>query len=203
MLVLGDSLALGTGARDPENGVTFRIYRTLARERPGAEVTDVAIGGARAADVLRLEIPRLPTRADLVLLIAGGNDVVRETSPVAFAASYRATVAAIRARYPHAAIVLGGIPDVGVSPLFAGDSARTSGRAYMLDRIVRAEATRAHLGFIDLFGASRQARGDAAFLSEDQFHPSDRGYEILAARAMPPVRAALARRPKADRPRAQ
>jgi lysophospholipase L1-like esterase len=196
IVVLGDSLALGTGATDPANGLTFRIYRALAAGRPGSEITNFAIGGTRASDVRRLEVGSLdPHATDLVLLIAGGNDVVRRTPPVAFERAYRGLLAAIRARVPRATVVAFGVPDVARSPLFADSRAKTEALSRADDAAVKRAAADGGAAFVDLFDYTSRDAASAEFFSSDDFHPSDAGYARLAEFALPRVAGALARRP--------
>jgi lysophospholipase L1-like esterase len=194
MTVLGDSLALGTGASDPANGFAFRIYRAILATRPGSEVTNDAIGGSRVADVTRLQVPELDPRADLVLLIVGGNDVVRRTSPRQFESDYAHLLAAVRARAPHAALVACGVPDVARSPLFADSYAKTEALARADDRAVRANAQTYGAAYVDLFTMTRARGRNPDFFSADDFHPSDAGYAQLERVTLPLVVRALARK---------
>jgi len=191
MSVLGDSLALGTGASDPTNAVAFRIYRALLAERPGSEVTNEAIGGSRVADVTRLQVPALDPRADLVLVIVGGNDVVRRTSAKQFANDYARLLDAVRRRAPHAAIVACGVPDVARSPLFADSYRKTEALARADDSAVRVAARANGAAFADLFSLTRARGTNADFFSADDFHPSDTGYAQLESATLPAVRRAL------------
>ncbi|HYW52808.1 MAG TPA: SGNH/GDSL hydrolase family protein [Dongiaceae bacterium] len=197
IVALGDSLALGTGASAPRNGFIFRAYLRVLARRPGSRIDSYAIGGSTAADVLRLQVPRLAgTRADAVVICAGGNDVVHRVEPERFRATYARLLARVRALQPRAAIVCCGVPDVGASPLFTGfdgDAVTRLSRAD--DAAVRELARRAHASFADLFAAIER-RGDAnRYLSDDRFHPSDAGYEQLAEMLTPVLLRALAVRP--------
>jgi lysophospholipase L1-like esterase len=198
MTVLGDSLAFGTGASDPKNALAFRVYRAILAQRPGSEVTNDAIGGTRAADVTRLEVPQVEARTDLVLVIVGGNDVVRRTSPGEFATDYGRLLAAIRARAPHAVIVACGVPDVARSPLFADSYATTETLARTDDAAVRAATRTYGAAYVDLFSATKAEGTNPDFFSSDDFHPSDAGYAQLARVALPVVLHALADRGAAN-----
>jgi len=191
--VLGDSLAFGTGASEPTGGFAFRLYESIERERPGSEITNDAIGGTTIADVLRLEGARLHgTHPDLVILCVGGNDVVRRTDPRAFARSYTQLVDAIRREVPQAKLVLFGVPNVAISPLFADFDARAIALFSLQDdAAVRANAARTGAGFVDLFALSQSAKDRPGFFSSDQFHPSDDGHERIATRALPTIERAL------------
>ncbi len=195
LAVLGDSLAFGTGAGDSSGGFAFRIYRSLALARPGSEITNTAIGGSTAADVLRLQTGRLHERRfDLVLLCVGGNDVVRGTPTAVFAREYRGLLSVIRRTAPAAALVAVGVPDVSISPLFADHAVAVRRLAQADDEAARTAANAAGAAYVDLFNFTRRVRDPAVFLSADRFHPSDSGHAQIAAQALPVVEAELARR---------
>lgn len=185
--VLGDSLALGTGALRADGGFIFRAYRALLATRPGSTVDNVAIGGATVADVVRLQVARLTgTHYDVVVVCVGGNDVVRFTPAQTFARTYATLLARIAQTAPGARIVCCGVPDVSVSPIFTGDFAVIREAAMANDRAVRGAAKAAGAAFVDLFAVSRSKRDAERFLGRDRFHPSDAGYKLLAA-ALEPV----------------
>jgi len=191
--VLGDSLALGTGASDTSRGFAFDLYRGVLARRPGSEITNVAIGGSIAADVLRLQAGRLRERhADCVIVCVGGNDVARGVDPAAFARSYNALLAAVRRAAPHAAIIALGVPDVSISPLFADHAALIRALARKDDRAVRDAAAAHGAMYVDLFAVTRRVRDPATFLSADRFHPSDAGHAVIAAAVRPMLDRAIA-----------
>jgi len=202
LAVLGDSLAFGAGAGDTSGGFAFRVYRAIAGARPGSEITNAAIGGSTAADVLRLQVARLRERRfDVVILCVGGNDVVRDVPSAAFSRTYGRLVAAVRAAAPGAALVAVGVPDVSISPLFADHAAAIRKLAQADDRAARDAAVANGAHYIDLFALTRRARETPGFLSQDRFHPSDEGHAQIAALALPVVEAALwsKRKEKSDR----
>src|ERR1700682_3551699 len=59
IIALGDSLPFGTGASSPANGFIFRAYLRVRGAHPGSRIDSYAMGGSTAADVLRLQVPRL------------------------------------------------------------------------------------------------------------------------------------------------
>lgn len=202
LAVLGDSLAFGTGAGDTAGGFAFRVYRAIDAARPGSEITNAAIGGSTAADVLRLQVGRLRGRRfDVVILCVGGNDVVHDVPSAAFARIYTRLVAAVRGAAPSAALVAVGVPDVSISPLFADHAAAVRARARADDRAAREAAVAAGARYVDLFALTRRARETPGFLSQDRFHPSDEGHAQIAALALPVVEAALQSKRKEKRDR--
>lgn len=192
LAVLGDSLAFGTGAGDTSGGFAFRIYRSIEAAHPGSEITNVAIGGSTAADVLRLQTARLRERRfDVVILCVGGNDVVRSVPTATFARDYRRLTLAIRRAAPQAALIAIGVPDVSISPLFADHAAAVRQLARADDRAARRAAAAIGAGYVDLFTLTQRAHDVGGFLSQDRFHPSDDGHAQIAAHALPVVEAVL------------
>src|SRR5579872_64705 len=125
ILVFGDSLALGMGASDSAHGFAFVLYRAVLARDPGAQITNVAVSGARVDDVLHEELPRAQNGAATdVWVCVGGNDVTRGTPTSRFATDYAALLAAIVRRWPGARLAVFGVPDVSRSPLFAGAANR-------------------------------------------------------------------------------
>ena len=197
LTVAGDSLALGIGASDSSHGFAFDLFRRIEARRPGSVVTDLAVGGATAADVDRLESPRVrATRPDLVLLEAGANDAVRRRTAAAFARDYARLVAHVAAASPGATLVLFNVPDVSVSPIFETGAKPALHRLVAAYNVaVAAQARRRRLRVVDLYAVSQAARSDAArWFGADLFHPSDDGHARIAAAAWPVVRDAIASR---------
>lgn len=184
--VLGDSLALGTGASRADGGFIFRAFRELLQRRPGSRIDDMAIGGATAADVLRLQTPRLAgTRYDVVIVCVGGNDVVRRTRSDDFARTYAELLRRAGALAPGARFICCGVPDVSVSPIFTDERASIAAASFQDDRHVRVAAAAAGAAFVDLYAVTRAQRNASRFLGRDRFHPSDRGYALFAGTLAP------------------
>ncbi|GAC1307356.1 MAG: SGNH/GDSL hydrolase family protein [Vulcanimicrobiaceae bacterium] len=196
LTVAGDSLALGIGASDSSRGFAFDLFERVRLARPASEVTNLAIGGATAQDVARLELPRIgETRATVVLLEVGANDVVRRHPASSFARDFRTLVDGVRAQAPAARLVLFNVPDVAISPIFEPAAKPALHRlAVAYNAIVAREARRVAAPVVDLFGFSMRATKDPArYLSADRFHPSDDGHAAIADAAWPIVRATIAR----------
>jgi lysophospholipase L1-like esterase len=195
LVVVGDSLALGTGASDSPRGFAFETYRIIDQSRPGSEITNYAIGGSTASDVVRLQVARLrERRADCVIVCVGGNDVVRAIPSAIFAAAYEELLRDVRRTVPLAALVVLGVPDVSLSPLFADRARAVRALAAADDLAVRAAAHDAGAEFVDLFALTHGRRDPGGFLSADRFHPSNEGHRLIALALLPAVRRALERR---------
>lgn len=72
VLVLGDSLGYGTGTTSSEKSVAGLV----ANHYPGAEVTNKSVNGKRTKELAE-EVKQLEGHYDLILVIIGGNDVLR------------------------------------------------------------------------------------------------------------------------------
>lgn len=71
ILILGDSTAVGTGARHSEDTIAGR----LAKDFPTADITNVALNGGLVRD-LHKQIKLVDSeRFDLIIVSVGGNDV--------------------------------------------------------------------------------------------------------------------------------
>jgi lysophospholipase L1-like esterase len=195
ILVLGDSLALATGASRADGGFIFPAFRRLLLEHPGSELDNVAIGGSTVADVLRLQAPRVAASdPDVTIVCVGANDVVRGTPPGAFARTYHALLAAIARAAPRARLICCGVPDIAASPLFSDEPALVARRSAADDAAVRAAARAAGARHVDFFTITARHIGhDEQFFSRDRFHPSDAGYALLRAALLPALKAAAGR----------
>ncbi len=191
IVALGDSLALATGASRSDGGFIFPAYRQLLATYPGSMLDNVAIGGSTAADVLRLQLPRIaPIAPDIAILCVGGNDVVRRTPREEFARTYHALVATLRTAAPRAKLICCGVPDVAVSPIFADERADVAALSAADNDVVRATAQRAGASYVDFYAITSGHGSDGRFFSRDRFHPSDAGYALLSAAFVPVLRTA-------------
>ncbi len=188
--VAGDSLALGIGASDSSRGFAFDLFRRIEGERSGSEITNLAIGGTKAEDVERLEVPRLAeTRPDVVILEVGANDAVYRRSAASFSRDFSSLVRALHRAVPHATVIIFNVPDIAVSPIFES-ATKPKLRSLVGDynRAVQAVARSIGAPIVDLYAISDRARHDTGrFFSTDLFHPSDAGHEAIAAAAWPTV----------------
>ncbi len=157
VLAFGDSLTHGTGARAAESYpavLQSLIGRRVVRAGVPGEVT--AEGLARLPGVLQATAP------DLLILIHGGNDLLRRTPQQRIAANLRAMVRLARER--AAAVVVIGVPDLG---LILGRSAGFYEQlAEELD--------------IPYDGAALPAILKQPSLKSDAIHPNAQGYRKLA-----------------------
>ena len=195
LVVLGDSTTAGVGVERAEDALPYLIAQRVAEaERRAVHVVSYGWAGARAADLVRQQLPRAiePLRAtetdsflagaDLVAIVIGSND----------------------ATHTHAARALPRQPARGPrrDPRYGAVGARGAGRhpgvprraacaeplifladqyARLLRPISRAEAERVGAAYADLArDVPPLIRGRTDVLSRDQFHPSVVGYAAWA-----------------------
>lgn len=186
MAVLGDSLAYGLGASKEEHGLAQRIFAQLRAERPGSTFANFAVPHSTMGDVLRHQVPQLHrTQADIVLLVAGANDLRYTRDAFVFARRFRHLLAAVHDAAPNAAVVAGGMPDVAqtiaVPPLLKPAIARLCAR---LNDSMRKIVAQYDDCFFDLFAyTNAPLQAHALYLCDDGYHPNDFGYREISERA--------------------
>jgi lysophospholipase L1-like esterase len=198
LLVLGDSLARGTGDESGRGwaGDVFDAYKL----RGTARMANLGVDGAESSDVRKVaETPNVRTlasSADIILLSAGGNDLSHSAtrdirSPAemadsfdkardAYAANLRAILKDLRDANPKSPIYLIGLYD----PFGMQGPEGRLGRSVILGwNSLVAETALAFPGVhvvptFDLF----DGRPDR--LSADRFHPNRKGYSLIAQRVV-------------------
>ncbi|HZZ65188.1 MAG TPA: SGNH/GDSL hydrolase family protein [Candidatus Baltobacteraceae bacterium] len=186
MVVLGDSLAFGYGASTPENGLAHRIFDALRASRPGSTYANFAVPHATMGDVLRHQVPKLHrAQADVVLLVAGANDLRYTRDRFVFARRFAHLLAAVRDAAPDAVLLAGGMPDVtqtvGVAPLLKLPIMHICAR---LNERMRSIAGQFDACFIDLFTyTNAPLKAAALYLCDDGYHPNDDGYAEISERS--------------------
>lgn len=181
-VALGDSLSEGIsdwGRGDPTIGFASVLAALLRRSSPDLEFTNLGAGGARADDVLRLQLPRVEALApDLVTLAVGANDI--PTTPVdQFARSYDALLHGLRDKVPGT-IAVATIPHFGhlLPPHYAGYRALLDERIRAFNRIIVEAVETTGVVLVDL--QDRAEVQDRQNVSADGLHPNARGYRIMA-----------------------
>ncbi len=186
LVVLGDSIAYGTGASDPADAIGPRLVRALAEDDVDAVLQVVAVPGAVSAG-LAAQL-RQVVHVDLALVIVGANDLTRLVAPVTAAALLGDTVRALRLL--GADVLAVPAPDLStvpwVPPAFQALVATASGEL----RRRQTAAVRTAGGVTVPIGEELGARFRAqpALFALDHFHPSSAGYALIAEALAPVVR---------------
>jgi lysophospholipase L1-like esterase len=198
LLVLGDSLARGTGD-EVGRGFAADVLDALKKKGP-AQMANLAVNGAESAEVRDLvataNVRSLAASADWILLSVGGNDLshavprggnsaaapietvsrARET----YASNLRAILATLREASPSARIRIVGLYD----PFEDRNASSRVGDSVILGWNTLIQETALDFSDVlviptfDLF-ALRPDR-----LALDRFHPNRAGYSLIAARIL-------------------
>jgi len=175
LLIVGDSTGVGTGASSPETSLAGLLAQTF----PRLQIDNRAQDGATFADV-RAQLEAVNERYDLVLVQAGGNDVIRLRSQNAMRADIDRVTELARARAEHVLLMPAG--NVGNAPFFfAPVSWYMSARARSLHALVRETAQRRQAVYVNLYKDRANdpfAQQPDLLHASDGLHPSDAGYRI-------------------------
>ena len=189
LVVLGDSIAYGTGALRIEDTLGRRLATALTTDGFDVDLHVVAVPGAASRD-LPAQVRRAePLDADVAVIVIGANDLARFVPPAQAAASLASAVTALRTA--GADVVVVPAPDMSSVP-FVPPAFRAAVRAASVQlqqhQAAAAETAGGRMAAVDEVGVA--FAGDPAMFSRDRFHPSSAGYAAIAAAVTPAVVAA-------------
>jgi lysophospholipase L1-like esterase len=189
--VLGDSSCTGPGLEDPDQIWVRRIGEHFGH-RFHTIIDSVAIGGSRAGDVLRDQVPMiLATKPDVALVAVGSNDMLYGVPVGKLEDNLDAIVTSLLTCTP--AVLLSGVGDLGTIPRLP----------FALTRIMRWRGGRAdevhtrvaarHPGVMripirDRCGAAFE---DPSIYAADLLHVNGEGHRLWAEAAIPSIERAL------------
>jgi len=184
LVVLGDSLAYGTG-KSATRAWIERFRGKLSLRSPATLVVNLAVPGVRISQVSA----RIPNAGDddtdAVLVVAGTRDVLSLSDPFGLALDEYGLLARIRRLYPHAAIVVVNVPDVSR----ASGRVRLPGGSHPSGLALRAFSG---LVEVDNFVIERMAHHfGAGVVDVHGPRTRSRGYALLGDRAWPALARAL------------
>jgi lysophospholipase L1-like esterase len=198
LLVLGDSLARGTGD-ESGRGFAGDVLDAL-RKRGDVEIANLGINGAESDEVRELSekpnVRSLASSAAWILVSVGGNDLShavpradassRAPSPLenvarardAYADNLRAILAGLREASPNAPIRLLGLYD----PFEQATASTRLGRSVILNWNAVAQETALSFPNVVVVPTFDLFEGREDRLAIDHFHPNRAGYGLIAAR---------------------
>ncbi|HSI18687.1 MAG TPA: arylesterase [Sphingomonas sp.] len=176
----GDSLAAGYGL-PPADGFTTKLQAALRRAGVAATVRNGGVAGDTAAQArarLRWGLRGLGATPDLVIVELGANDMLRGLPPAQAQANLDMILTELRSR--HIPVLLAGMR---AAPNLGPDYVR--GFEAMYPALAKAHGVPLYPFFLDGVAARRE------YLQADGLHPNARGTDIIVAKILPAVRAAL------------
>ena len=194
-LPIGDSYTIGEGvaeeARWPNQLVrllTDSGYHVSLVGNPGRT-------GWTTQDALDKELPvALAEKPNLITVLIGVNDWVRRTPENVFHSRLTALLNGLQQSLPEEGVlILVAIPNFSTTPAgtaFGSTTEITAGlTAY--NGILKAEAEKRNLAFVDIFELSRTLNKESGMLVADGLHPSAEQYTAWAATIFPIVASKL------------
>ncbi len=193
IVALGDSSITAPGIEDLDDTWVRRVARSLA-DRYRVELISVAVGGAKARDVIEGQLPEaIRLHPDVALVSVGANDALRGVP----ARRYRVELEEIVTRLEEAdcSVVVYGMGDMGSVPRLP-PSVRpwVTHRSDVFDRIAREVAARS-TRTIKVHTQDRVRSAfweDRSLFAGDLFHANGQGHAVFAEAAHPAVEAAVA-----------
>ncbi len=189
VVALGDSSLTGPGLALADH-VWLRVGLARVGHEGPIELTSLAVGGSRAADVAGLVDAALAAEPDLVVVAVGANDALHGTRRRQFRAEFDDLVGRLVAVAPVVAAAnvgnLGNIARVP-PPLSTVLRARSQVMRSVIEDVVRSHE-RAVL--IDVTAADDIFR-DRRVFTPDLFHPGPVGHAAWADAALPGLRRAV------------
>lgn len=176
ILILGDSTGFGFGLRDPSNSIAGR----LARDFPRADVVNESILGLKTSGLERGFKPKKGEMFDLVVIMIGGNDIMRFADLEESGGNLEKVVE--RAKRISKRVVLLPPGNVGIAPIFSFVLSRIyTRRTRRMRKIFMRICGEKRVLFVDLFKERREdmsLKNIKKYYVSDYVHPSDFAYGI-------------------------
>lgn len=177
LLLVGDSTGVGTGAESPQGSVAGY----LAADYPQLRIDNQARDGVRFAQVVQQLVAQesAEQRYDLVLIMAGGNDVIRGTRSESLSRQIDMALTIAGRLAPEVVVLPPG--NVGNAPFFLAPLRGVmTRRSETMHTLVETRAKQHGAGYVRLF-LSREEDPfvtEASLSAVDGLHPSAAGYAL-------------------------
>lgn len=176
----GASDATGVGAFPLTEGYVFLIKAELDKRIPGVALLNLGIPGARI-DLIKEAVraaAQIGTKANLVTLWTGANDLIRGDSPQRFQEDFLFILHTVKNKI-SSTIVVANLPDLTALPRFRSkpNANVTIERVRAFNQAIEQEARAAQVPVVDLFA---EPLGDDLVSDIDGFHPNDAGHRRIA-----------------------
>lgn len=190
LLLLGDSLAAGLGAEHRKQTLGGRLSKSVAKRmhRPVRLRTAAVVGSESTALAGQLDALPDDYRADVAVIVVGGNDVTHMVPP--WSAASELETAIVRLHNRSTPVVVGTCPDLGtlqpVPQLLRALLSRMSRRLALEQTKVAWRTGAVPVDMRQAVGPTFHEQPEEMF-SLDRFHPSAAGYRRTAEALLPAV----------------
>jgi lysophospholipase L1-like esterase len=188
LVLLGDSLAYGTGAARRDDTLGPRLAAVLAEAGHDVDLHVLAVPGATSADLVPQVRRAAVLSPDVAVVVIGANDLARLVPPEEAARALGAAVVAL----PGTDVVVATAPDMSVAPVVPARLRPLVRAGCAALEELQAGAVAAAGGTVARLGAALATAfaADPGLFSADRYHPSGAGYAVIAERLAPHVLAA-------------
>lgn len=194
-LPIGDSYTIGHGVAEHDRYPNVVAELLKSKGFPIELVDNPARSGWTSAMAAETELPVAKrAKPDLVTLLIGTNDFVQDVSPSRYREQVRALMDDLQASLaPGGTFVVISVPDFSPTPGARrfGEPKQISEGLSALNGVLRDEAGKRNLPFVDIFPLSAKLSVERAMLIDDQVHPSAAQYREWASVIAPAIEAAL------------
>lgn len=181
-VAIGDSTVEGIGASHHSKSFPALVFEKIKQDKKEASYHNLGKGGAKVGDVIAHQLPTLlELKPDLVTISVGGNDLHKRTKLKHFERDFAYLIKTLKEK-TDAEIIISNIPDVSLLPsLSAFVRFFSKFMARRLNRVINKHANKFSCILIDLYkGSKEHSKKYTDLISNDGFHPSDKGYALWA-----------------------
>ena len=195
-VALGDSYTIGTSVRETERWPN-QLVAALAAGSPPLQldlVANLGVNGYASGDVIERELPEVAAlRPDVLSILIGVNDVVRQVPPDRYRANVGLILDDLIARVGADRVFAVTTPDYTVTPAGAdyGDPTAQAAGIRRNNEILAETAAARSVLVIDIHDLSLHAAEDRGLVAGDGLHPSGAQYTRWVERMAPSVAAML------------
>jgi acyl-CoA thioesterase I len=194
-VMLGDSLAEGFGATDPQKTLAYQVFAGV-RNPSDSQLWNFGTSGAQVGGVIREQVPRaILVEPKTIGIVVGANDVTRGVPVEAWSASMTQVLQQLTEK-TAATIVVANVPRLSETPAIKADQkpileARTTLYNLALNELVKQFGARVTVFDLYTVSADKLSAG-SGLLADDGFHPNNAGYTVAAEAFIPVVKQAEA-----------
>src|SRR5438105_14526255 len=184
-VALGDSYTIGTSVAERERWPNQLVVALSDPDGRLELVANLGVNGFTSADLIAVEMPRLPELApDFVTVLIGVNDVVQRVGEERYGSNLEPTFDALLSRLPAKRILIVTTPDYTVTPAGAdyGDPVTQSAAIRRFNASATDVAHRRGIAVVDIFDLSERTATDRSLVASDGLHPAGAQYALWVER---------------------